>query len=82
MKHFSQKWYLPARSPNFGELHRSPTAQPITEKARRGSHQSRHDRVGASTQAHRRQDERRAGRAGVVVRTANHDSGWKEKGEG
>lgn len=24
LKHFSQKWYLLAISPNFGELHRSP----------------------------------------------------------
>lgn len=46
LKHFSQKWYLSARSPYFGELHRWPTAQPITEKARRSSHQSGQDRTG------------------------------------
>lgn len=38
LKHFSQKWYLSARSPNFGELHRSPK-QSVIDSAREGSHQ-------------------------------------------
>lgn len=46
LKHFSQKWYLSARSPYFGELHRSSSAQPITERARRSSRQSGQDRPG------------------------------------
>lgn len=46
LKHFSQKWYLLARSPYLGELHRSPRAQPITEKARGRSHQSGQGRPG------------------------------------
>lgn len=43
LKHFSQKWYLLAISPNFGELHRSPTAQSMTDSAQEGSHPSEQD---------------------------------------
>ncbi len=46
LKHFSQKWYLSARSPYLGELDRSPRAQPITVRARRSRHQSGEGRPG------------------------------------
>lgn len=49
LKHFSQKWYLSAISPNFGELHRSPKhGRSRTAHGREGSHRSVQDmgRVG------------------------------------
>lgn len=44
LKHFSQKWYLSAISPNFGELHRSPKhSRSRTAHGREGSHRSVQD---------------------------------------
>lgn len=49
LKHFSQKWYLSAISPNFGELHHSPKhSRSQTAHGKEGSHRSVQDmgRVG------------------------------------
>lgn len=73
LKHFSQKWYLSARSPYFGELHRSPSAQPITERARRSSRQSGQGRTGQG--AHTQEEaEGKVGRR--QEEAANRDAGF------
>lgn len=73
MKHFSQKWYLSARSPYFGELHRWPSPQPITDRARRSSRQSGQGRAGQAGGAHTQEEaEGKVGRR----QAANRDAGF------
>ncbi|TNN51367.1 hypothetical protein EYF80_038404 [Liparis tanakae] len=74
LKHFSQKWYLSATSPNFGELHRSPAAQSITDSAREGSHPLAQDMGEAGCHKCEQAGSGRAGQQEVVIATASHDS--------
>lgn len=64
LKHFSQKWYLSARSPYLGELDRSPRTQPITLRAHGSSHQSGQGRPGTQE------------KAGSSPGAANHEAGF------
>ena len=71
MKHFSQKWYLSAISPNFGELHRSAKQQSQRGHEDAATNQGRagQGRAGQRVSRHRRGAQDR-----VVVRAANHDA--------
>lgn len=76
LKHFSQKWYLSAISPNFGELHQSPQhSQSQTAHGRAVTIWYRtRARQGATNEANGSSS---AGQQEVVIATASHDfEGW------